>query len=101
MVTSGELAHRYLTSRPDAWWAGLGTRVLHINWSSRGVASLEGYGLEVRGGLGMGCGCGSGVECGYECGSSWCVRVRRCVAGGVRPGGAWEQVRVGSAGAGA
>ncbi len=49
VVTSGELAHRYLTSRPDAWWAGLGTRVLHINWSRRGAASLDGYGLEVRG----------------------------------------------------
>ncbi|KXZ41725.1 hypothetical protein GPECTOR_305g833 [Gonium pectorale] len=47
VVTSGELTHRYLTSRPDAWWAGLGRRVFHINWSKRGPASLEGFDLEV------------------------------------------------------
>ncbi|GIL93699.1 hypothetical protein Vretimale_20 [Volvox reticuliferus] len=47
VVTSGELTHRYLTLRPDDWWLRLGSRCLHINWSKRGPASLEGFGLQV------------------------------------------------------
>ncbi|EFJ42426.1 hypothetical protein VOLCADRAFT_44669, partial [Volvox carteri f. nagariensis] len=46
-VTSGELTHRYLTLRPDPWWAALGPRCLHVNWSRRGPTSLEGLGLQL------------------------------------------------------
>ncbi|KAF5836768.1 HAD-like domain-containing protein [Dunaliella salina] len=46
-VTSGELAHRELQSRPDQWWAGLGHRCIHTTWSSRGSISLEGLGLQI------------------------------------------------------
>ncbi|PNH00061.1 hypothetical protein TSOC_014131, partial [Tetrabaena socialis] len=57
VVTSGELTHRYLSTRPDSWWAGLGRRCLHINWSKRGPASLEGLELEVEpGGMARGAG---------------------------------------------
>lgn len=47
VVTSGEVTHRHLTQRPDAWWAGLGRRCLHFTWAARGAISLEGLGLEV------------------------------------------------------
>ncbi|KAI8477095.1 MAG: HAD-like domain-containing protein [Monoraphidium minutum] len=46
-VTSGEMAHRFLAERPDAWWRRLGGRCLHLTWSSRGAISLDGLGLEV------------------------------------------------------
>eukprot|EP00967_Tisochrysis_lutea_P018365 scaffold20836_cov17-Tisochrysis_lutea.AAC.1 len=46
-VTSGELAHRELSTRPDQWWEGLGHRCIHTTWSSRGSISLEGLGLQV------------------------------------------------------
>lgn len=44
-VTSGELTHTHLAERPDAFWRGLGSRCIHITWSSRGAISLEGLGL--------------------------------------------------------
>lgn len=47
-ITSGELTHRFLEARPDAWWQQLGRRCIHITWSSRGAISLDGLGLEVR-----------------------------------------------------
>ncbi|KAG2491061.1 hypothetical protein HYH03_010507 [Edaphochlamys debaryana] len=47
VVTSGEMAHSCVTQRPDAWWQGLGRRVVHFNWSSRGPIDLQGWGLEV------------------------------------------------------
>jgi hypothetical protein len=47
-VTSGELAHTHLRDRPDAWWRALGTRALHLTWSSRGPIPLDGLGLTVR-----------------------------------------------------
>lgn len=34
-----------LATRPDAWWQALGTRCIHITWSSRGAISLDGLGL--------------------------------------------------------
>lgn len=30
ILTSGEAVRRHLTNPPDAWWAGLGTRVFHL-----------------------------------------------------------------------
>ena len=47
VVTSGEVTHRHLSQRPDAWWAGLGRRCLHLTWGARGAISLEGLGLQV------------------------------------------------------
>lgn len=48
-MTSGELTHTHLQDRPSPWWQGLGKKVLHLNWSSRGAHSLQGLGLiEVR-----------------------------------------------------
>jgi hypothetical protein len=47
VVTSGEVTHRQLVSRPDAWWGGLGRRCLHFTWGSRGAICLEGLDLEV------------------------------------------------------
>ncbi|EFN54474.1 hypothetical protein CHLNCDRAFT_11074, partial [Chlorella variabilis] len=47
VVTSGEVTHRHLSQRPDAWWAALGRRCLHFTWAARGAISLEGLGLEV------------------------------------------------------
>ncbi|PRW61092.1 Haloacid dehalogenase-like hydrolase superfamily isoform 1 [Chlorella sorokiniana] len=47
VVTSGEVTHRHLSERPDAWWQGLGRRCLHFTWGQRGAISLEGLGLEV------------------------------------------------------
>jgi hypothetical protein len=46
-ITSGELTHRYLSTRPTPWWQQLGSRCIHITWSSRGTISLEGLGLQV------------------------------------------------------
>ncbi|WIA31743.1 hypothetical protein OEZ86_002619 [Tetradesmus obliquus] len=46
-ITSGELTHRYLSSRPSPWWQQLGRRCLHFTWSSRGAISLEGLDLQV------------------------------------------------------
>ncbi|KAG6585231.1 pyridoxal phosphate phosphatase [Cucurbita moschata] len=46
-VTSGELTHRYLHRRDDAWFAALGRSCIHMTWSSRGAISLEGLGLRV------------------------------------------------------
>lgn len=50
-ITSGELTHRYLSTRPTPWWQALGRRCIHMTWSSRGSISLEGLGLEVREGV--------------------------------------------------
>lgn len=47
VITSGEVTHRHLSARPDAWWAALGRRCLHFTWAARGAISLEGLGLEV------------------------------------------------------
>ena len=47
VVTSGEVTHRHIADRPDAWWQGLGHRCLHFTWGQRGAISLEGLGLEV------------------------------------------------------
>lgn len=47
VVTSGEVTHRHLAARPDAWWRALGRRCLHLTWAARGAISLEGLGLEV------------------------------------------------------
>ena len=47
VVTSGEVTHRHLSERPDAWWQGLGRRCLHFTWGQRGAISLSGLGLEV------------------------------------------------------
>ncbi|XP_023002867.1 pyridoxal phosphate phosphatase [Cucurbita maxima] len=46
-ITSGELTHRYLHRRDDAWFAALGRSCIHMTWSSRGAISLEGLGLRV------------------------------------------------------
>lgn len=46
-VTSGEVTHRHLADRPDAFFQALGTRCLHFTWASRGAISLAGLGLEV------------------------------------------------------
>eukprot|EP00879_Flechtneria_rotunda_P024241 GHRR01025689.1.p1 GENE.GHRR01025689.1~~GHRR01025689.1.p1 ORF type:complete len:339 (+),score=98.20 GHRR01025689.1:1137-2153(+) len=46
-ITSGELTHQYLSTRPDAWWQELGHRCLHITWPYRGAVSLAGLGLQV------------------------------------------------------
>jgi hypothetical protein len=46
-VTSGELTHRFLSTRPTPWWQQLGTKCIHLTWSSRGTISLEGLGLQV------------------------------------------------------
>jgi HAD superfamily hydrolase (TIGR01450 family) len=48
-VTSGELARTFLERRPDAWWRDLGTRALHITWSTRGRIDVGGLGLELVG----------------------------------------------------
>lgn len=48
-MTSGELTHMFLESRPDAWWAQLGRRALHITWAQPGGINLEGLGLQVVG----------------------------------------------------
>lgn len=36
-----------LATRPDAWWQRLGTKCIHLTWSSRGAISLDGLGLSV------------------------------------------------------
>ncbi|XP_038886349.1 pyridoxal phosphate phosphatase isoform X2 [Benincasa hispida] len=46
-ITSGELTHRYLQRRDDAWFAALGRSCIHMTWSSRGAISLEGLGIRV------------------------------------------------------
>jgi hypothetical protein len=46
-ITSGELTHRYLAGRPDAWWQHLGRRCIHLTWSSRGAISLDALDLEI------------------------------------------------------
>ncbi|KAG1680807.1 hypothetical protein FOA52_008140 [Chlamydomonas sp. UWO 241] len=46
-VTSGDMAHEALFSRPTEWWRALGSKCLHFTWSSRGKISLEGLGLTV------------------------------------------------------
>jgi Haloacid dehalogenase-like hydrolase len=46
-ITSGEVAHERLLSRPDAWWSALGHSCLHFTWSSRGRVPLDGLGLQV------------------------------------------------------
>lgn len=45
VVTSGECTHAYLSSRPDAWWQGLGSACLHFTWAARGAISVEGLGV--------------------------------------------------------
>jgi hypothetical protein len=47
VITSGEVTHRHLSARPDAWWQGLGRCCMHLTWSARGAISLEGLGLDV------------------------------------------------------
>jgi ribonucleotide monophosphatase NagD (HAD superfamily) len=46
-VTSGEMTHQYLVTRPTPWWQQLGTRCIHLTWATRGAISLDGLGLEV------------------------------------------------------
>eukprot|EP00878_Enallax_costatus_P043696 GHUV01051750.1.p1 GENE.GHUV01051750.1~~GHUV01051750.1.p1 ORF type:complete len:173 (+),score=37.24 GHUV01051750.1:81-599(+) len=46
-ITSGELAHQYLSSRPTTWWQELGQRCVHFTWSSRGAISLADLNLRV------------------------------------------------------
>lgn len=46
-VTSGELTHRFLSDRPDAFWAGLGDTCVHVSWSSRGKIALDDLQLRV------------------------------------------------------
>ena len=47
MVTSGDVAHRYLSTRPGPEWKALGSRVLHITWAERGSIQLNDLNLEV------------------------------------------------------
>jgi hypothetical protein len=45
-VTSGELTHRYLLERPTEWWAGLGSRCIHITWGQRGAVDISELNLQ-------------------------------------------------------
>lgn len=80
-ITSGELTHCYLAERPDPWWQQLGTRCIHVTWSSRGTISLDGLALQVcrvrvcGGGGESGC---FAARLGVPC---WEVRERRRQAG--------------------
>ncbi len=51
-ITSGEVTHAKLSDRTDPFWAGLGTRCLHLTWGARGAISLQGLGLQVPSGCG-------------------------------------------------
>jgi hypothetical protein len=43
-----QVTHQHLQQRPAAFWQGLGRRVLHLTWSSRGEVVLdEALGLQV------------------------------------------------------
>ena len=43
-----QVTHQHLQHRPTAFWQGLGRRVLHFTWSSRGEVVLdEALGLQV------------------------------------------------------
>lgn len=48
-VTSGEVAHQLLLSRPDSWWQGLGDTCLHFTWGSRGAVAIDDLRLKVFG----------------------------------------------------
>eukprot|EP00803_Ostreobium_quekettii_P001730 evm.model.scf_924.3 EVM.evm.TU.scf_924.3 scf_924:25804-28782(-) len=47
IVTSGELTYSHLLNRPDSSWKSLGSRCLHITWSSRGRVLLQGLDLQL------------------------------------------------------
>ena len=47
-VTSGEVTHEHLGTRPTPFWQQLGTRCLHFTWGARGSVSLDGYNVTVR-----------------------------------------------------
>lgn len=36
-----QVTHQHLQQRPTAFWQGLGRRVLHFTWSSRGEVVLD------------------------------------------------------------
>jgi hypothetical protein len=44
-MTSGEVAHRALSSRPDSSWQALGTACVHITWGARGAIDISGLDL--------------------------------------------------------
>ena len=51
-----QVTHQHLQQRPTTFWQGLGRRVLHFTWSSRGEVVLdEALGLQV---------CPSAIVCG-------------------------------------
>ena len=47
-VTSGEVTHEHLRTRPTPFWQQLGSRCLHFTWGARGSVSLDGYNVTVR-----------------------------------------------------
>ena len=48
-VTSGEVTHERLSTRPTPFWQQLGSQCLHFTWGARGSVSLDGYNVTVRG----------------------------------------------------
>jgi len=46
-VTSGEVTHEHLSTRPTPLWQQLGSRCLHFTWGARGSVSLDGYNVTV------------------------------------------------------
>ena len=47
-VTSGEVTHMHLSTRPTPFWQQLGSRCLHFTWGARGAVPLDGYNVTVR-----------------------------------------------------
>ena len=47
MMTSGEVTHRSLLSRPDPSWKALGSKCLHFTWGDRGAVDISSLGLQV------------------------------------------------------
>ena len=46
-ITSGEVCHQALQSRPDEFYRSLGKRCVHITWGARGAISLGDLDVEV------------------------------------------------------
>ena len=47
-ITSGEVTHEMLSSRPSLWWQTLGNRCIHSTLAERGAVSLRDLNLQVK-----------------------------------------------------
>ena len=47
-VTSGEVTHEHLSTRPTPFWQQLGNRCLHFTWGARGNVPVDDYNVTVR-----------------------------------------------------